>query len=101
MTEFREVFYLAIWQGRDKVVGSEIIFNEYTQTMKHAPNPTKWLFFGKWATVIVVNPNGDLERSQALKFATDYMKGNYIVYHVDLDRCAYEIKTGLEKTPRH
>jgi hypothetical protein len=100
--QYRAQFYLSIWQGAiDPIVGQEINLQDFNQSMEHAPNPIKWAFHGKWATVCVMSPYGDFNKQDALKFATDWMLGKNTEYAVDLDRCTVEIKQGVHKTPHY
>jgi len=98
----REMKFLSVWVGGlGETVGIEITRGDYEQTRRFSPNPQGWLFAGSWATVKVINPNGDLSRADALKFTTDWMYGNVTLYNVDLDRCTVSESRGIKQTPRY
>jgi len=46
-----------------------------------------YVFFGKTATVIIGTDEEELTRQQALKIATDHVKGNVVVINIDLRLC--------------
>lgn len=100
--QYRAQFYLSMWEGSiDPIVGQEITVQDFNRSMDYAPNPIKWAFHGKWATVCVIAPNGDFSQVDALKFATNWMLGKCTDYAVDLDRCTIQINQGIPKTPHY
>lgn len=46
-----------------------------------------YVFFGKTATVIIGTEDYELTREEALKIATDHVKGNVNVINIDLRLC--------------
>jgi len=100
-TPNREQFFLQIWHGLDRIVGTEVDQQHFTNMWEMVIKPRKWMFVGRWATVYVITPESDITRSDALTWATQWMKGEVYHYAVDLDRCTVQITKGIEKTPHH
>jgi len=93
----KKTYWLLMWSnGLDldefRYRGKEIDFNEATKLFKdYKEDYQRTIFNGKSAVVMVVTIDQTLTRNQKLKFATDFINGNYKTIMVDLNTC-----TGIE-----
>lgn len=101
MKNIKPTYYLHLWFGKKR----EILFSEIKDT-----NWAEWereydyheAFIGEIATVRVGSYDFEMDRIDALDAATRFMKGQYTLVEVDLDKCISKRSQGVDltKNPR-
>lgn len=98
--KMKKTYFIEVWRGSHGYVWSERKFTTLLQ-FKEEYDYT-YTFMGQTAIVYIGTEDYELTRPQALKIATDHVKGNVIVLNVDLSLCG-QLPERLrnKKTPLH
>lgn len=92
--------FLEMWQGKDELVFQEANSFRFNYIERHEEVYKIYDFKGMIARVLVVTCDLSLDRVDALKIANCFMKGKFIEYRFDLDRCTcITVIPTDEKTP--
>lgn len=94
MNAIKPTYYLHVWLGRKR----EILFAEIKNM-----NWVRWereydyheVFIGEAATVRVGCNDYEIDRIDALDAATRFMKGQYTLIEIDLDKCISKQSPGV------
>lgn len=81
----KRTIFIEVFRGSNGYAWSERQFTT-TRQFKQEYDYT-YVFMGKTAVVYIGTEDYELERKDALKIATDHVKGNVRVIHIDLSLC--------------
>jgi len=94
----KPTFYIHVWEGQDITSNfAEIDYADFLN-LKHHTDGRTYTFVGNFAIVTVFTDILTLTRSKALQMATSFMRGWYVRYDVDLNKCIVVITEGQDKT---
>lgn len=96
----KRTIFIEVWRGSHGYAWSERL---YTTTLQFKEEyEYTFVFMGKTAVVYVGTDDYGMERSAALKIATDHVKGNVNVINIDLSLCgSLPERLRKNKTPLH
>lgn len=91
-------FYLNAWDTQNGIQFSEVSYTQYMAERQTLGDGQEWTFYGKVATVKVIVEAYTIVRKDALRIANAFMKGQYIRYEFDLDRCTCTTVEPIDRT---
>jgi hypothetical protein len=96
----KRTYFLEVWRGSHGYCWSERKFTTLLQ-FKEEYDYT-FCFMGQSAVVYVGTEDYEMTREEALKIATDHVKGNTVELHIDLSLCgSLPLRLRNKKTPLH
>jgi len=94
----KPTFYVNVWEGVSITPNyGEMDYADF-MILKNHEDPRIYTFVGNFAIVTVCSTIQTLTRSEAIQIATSFMRGWYVRYDIDLNRCIVVISQGVDKT---